>query len=98
MIECVRFLAAQLALAILGAGAGFHPSVRSMSLASRIAVSLGAGAVALTLEAILFSLAGIPWTVPGLSVPLLSLSALCAMRWRRLSQICLIMPLNIQAR
>ncbi len=84
MIEGVKFLAAQLALAILGAGAGFHPSVRSMSVASRIAVSLCAGAVALTLEAILFSLAGIPWTVPGLSVPLLSLSALCAARWRRL--------------
>jgi hypothetical protein len=83
MIEGVRFLAAELALAILGAGAGFHPSVRPMSVASRIAVSLCAGAVALTLEAILFSLAGIPWTVPGLSVPLLSLSVLCAMRWRR---------------
>lgn len=84
MIDGVKFLAAQLAVAILGAGAGFHPSVRSMSVASRIAVSLGAGAVALTLEATLFSLVGIPWTVPGLSVPLLSLSALCAMRWRRL--------------
>jgi hypothetical protein len=84
MIEGVRFLAAQLALAILGAGAGFHPSVRSMSVASRIAVSLCAGAVALTLEAILFSLAGIPWTMPGLSVPLLLLSVLCAARWRRL--------------
>ena len=55
MITGVKFLAAQLALAILGAGAAFHPSVRSMSLASRIAVSVCAGAVALTLEAILFS-------------------------------------------
>jgi hypothetical protein len=85
MITGVKFLAAQLALAILGAGAAFHPSVRSMSLASRIAVSVCAGAVALTLEAVLFSLAGIPCTVPGLSVPLLSLSALCAARWRGLS-------------
>jgi hypothetical protein len=84
MIAGVKFLAAQLALAILGAGAGFHPSVRSMSVASRIGISLCAGAVALTLEAILFSLVGVPWTVPGLSVPLLLLSALCAARWRRL--------------
>jgi hypothetical protein len=84
MIEGVRFLAAQLALSILGAGAGFHPSVRSMSVASRIAVSLCAGAVALTLEAILFSMAGIPWTMPGLSAPLLFLSAVCAARWRGL--------------
>lgn len=84
MIAGLEFLASQLALAIFGAGAGFHPSVRSMSLASRVAVSLCAGAVALTLEALLFSLVGMPWTIPGLSLPLLFLSAACAVRWRRL--------------
>ncbi len=84
MIAAMEFLAAQLALAVFGAGAGFHPSARSMSVASRISISLCAGAVALTLEGILFSLVGIPWTVFGLSVPLCSLSAACAMRWRKL--------------
>jgi hypothetical protein len=84
MTSALAFLAAQLAPAIFGAGAGFHPSARSMSVASRAAVSLGAGAVALTLEATVFSLVGIPWTVLGLSLPLCAISAACAMRWRRL--------------
>jgi hypothetical protein len=84
MIAGVEFLAAQPVLAIFGAGAGFHPSVRSMSVASRVAVSLCAGAVALTLEAILFSLVGIPWTILSLSLPLLSLSAAYTVWWRRL--------------
>lgn len=84
MIAGVEFLAAQLVLAIFGAGAGFHPSVRSMSVASRVAISLCAGSVALTLEAILFSLVGIPWTILGLSLPLFFLSAAYTVWWRRL--------------
>src|SRR6185369_73792 len=36
----------------------------------------------LTLEATIFSIAGIPWTIPGLGIPLLLLSIVCAFRWR----------------
>lgn len=84
MTSALALVAAQLSLAVLGAGAGFHPSVRSMSVAGRAALSMGAGAVALTVEATLFSLAGIPWTVPGLASPLCAISVACAMRWRKL--------------
>lgn len=80
----LKFLAAQAALALLGAGAAWHPSVRSLSPISRAAVSLCVGAVALTLEATLFSLIGIPWSIPGLAVPLLVLTAVAAARWMRL--------------
>jgi hypothetical protein len=80
----VRFLLAQAALAFLGGGVAFHPSVRSLSLMSRIAVSLCAGAVGLTLEATIFSSIGIPWTIPGLAAPLLLVSAVCAAWWRKL--------------
>jgi hypothetical protein len=82
MLAAARFLLGELSLAALGAGAAFHPSVRSMSFAARAAAAMGAGAVALTLEATLYSIAGIPWTVPGLGIPLLLLSLLCALWWR----------------
>lgn len=82
MLAAARFLLGELSLAALGAGAAFHPSVRSMNFAARAAAAMGAGAVALTLEATLYSIAGIPWTVPGLGIPLLLLSLLCALWWR----------------
>jgi hypothetical protein len=84
MMTGVGFLLAQAALALLGGGVAFHPSVRSMSLVSRVAVSLCAGAVGLTLEATIFSLIGVPWTIPGLAVPLLLISVVCAARWCKL--------------
>ena len=83
MSASLRFLLAELALAALGGGIAFHPSVRAMSYASRFTISLCAGAVALTLEATVYSLNGIAWTLPGLSVPLVLLSAACAAWWRR---------------
>jgi hypothetical protein len=83
ILSAAQFLLGQLSLGALGAGAAFHPSVRSMSLAARASAAAGAGAVALTLEATLFSIAGIPWTIPGLAFPLLLLSILCASWWRR---------------
>ncbi len=82
MLAAAGFLLGELSLAALGAEAAFHPSVRSMSLAARAAAAMGAGAVALTLEATLYSIGGIPWTVPGLGIPLLLLSILCAFWWR----------------
>jgi hypothetical protein len=88
MAEGLKFLAAQAALALLGAGAAWHPSVRSLSAVSRAGVSLCAGAVALTLEATIFSIVGIPWSIPGLAAPLLVLSAGAAVRWRRKPHPC----------
>ena len=79
----VRFLLAQVALALLGGGVAFHPSARSLSLPSRIALSFAAGAVGLTLEATISSLIGVPWTLTGLAAPLLLVSAVCAARWRK---------------
>lgn len=84
MIGAGVFLLAQLSLAALGAGAAFHPAVRSMHWPARAAAAFGAGAVALTLEATLFSIAGVPWSILGLAVPLLLLSFICALLWRRL--------------
>jgi hypothetical protein len=83
MIAGVRFLLAQAALVLLGGGFGFHPSVRSLSPASRITLSFCAGAVGLTLEATIYSWIGVPWTIPGLAAPLLLLSAICAAAWWR---------------
>jgi hypothetical protein len=82
MLAAAGFFLGELSLAALGAGAAFHPSVRSMGLAARAAAAMGAGAVALTLEATLYSTVGIPWTVPGLGIPLLLLSILSALWWR----------------
>jgi len=83
ILSAAQFLLGQLSLVALGAGAAFHPSVRSLGFAARAAAAAGAGAVALTLEATLFSIAGIPWTIPGLALPLLLLSIFCASRWLR---------------
>lgn len=81
----LKFLAAQAALALLGAGAAWHPTVRPLSILSRASVSLCAGAVALTLEATFFSLVGIPWSIPGLAAAPLALSVAAVARWGKRS-------------
>ena len=89
MIAGVLFLGGQLVLALLGGGVAWHPTVRTLSLPARAAVALCAGSVGLTLEAMLFSLAGIPWTIPALGLPLAVLSAAAAARWRKLPAFAL---------
>jgi len=79
----VLFFAAQAALALLGAGAAWHPRVRGLSLPARLSVAWGAGAVALTIEATAYSLVGIRWSIANLALPLLVLSAAAALAWRR---------------
>jgi hypothetical protein len=87
MLADVEYLLAELAIAALGFGVAFHPAVRSMSLASRAAVSLAAGAVGLTLEATLFSTLGLRWSLTGLAAPILCLSLFLGWRWNRLRSI-----------
>jgi hypothetical protein len=83
MLAAAKYFLAEISLAALGAGAAFHPSVRSLGVAARLATAFGAGAVVLTLEATFFSIVGLPWTVATLTLPLLLVSFACALRWRR---------------
>lgn len=78
-----RFLAALLALPLLGAGAAFHPSVRSEGLLPRIAAALALGAVTLTLTGLLLTFASIPWSMPALAAPPLCLSLALGLLWSR---------------
>ncbi|MBC8645716.1 MAG: hypothetical protein H7X85_01025, partial [Thermoanaerobaculia bacterium] len=66
------YLTAHLSLVLLGGCAAFHPSVRALSTAARVAACFGAGAFLLTVEALLFSALGIPWSIPALALPLLA--------------------------
>jgi hypothetical protein len=74
------YLLAHLALVLLGAPAAFHPVVRSLGVAARVAAAFGAGAVLLTLEALLFSLLGIPWSIAALAAPMLVLAVIASRR------------------
>jgi hypothetical protein len=78
-----RFLGALLALPLLGAGAAFHPSVRSEGLLPRIAAALGLGAVTLTLTGLLLTFASIPWSIPALAAPPLCASLALGLLWSR---------------
>jgi hypothetical protein len=82
-VNALRFTVAHFALVLWGLPAAFHPSLRGASLAARAAAAFAAGAVALTLEATLFSTLGIPWSVASLSLPLLGISLALAIRWAR---------------
>jgi hypothetical protein len=81
MIPALLFLAAYLALPLFGAPAAFHPAVRGMPIAARVAAAFGAGAVLLTLEMTLFSILGIRWGVAALSLPLLAGSLVFSAAW-----------------
>jgi hypothetical protein len=83
VLQDLLFLLSAVPMVIFGAGATFHPQFRSLPAAARAGVAYGLGALALTVEAVLFSLAQIPWSVLGLSVPLLALSASAGWYWRR---------------
>jgi len=72
-------------LPAIGAPAAFHPAVRPLGLAARLSAAFAAGAVGLTVEAVLFSLLRVRWTIAGLCLPLLVLSSLGAVLWSRRS-------------
>jgi hypothetical protein len=83
VIPAFLFLAAQAGLALFGLPAAFHPSLRGEPLSARATAAFGAGAVALTVEATLFSIFGIRWTVPSLALPLLAGSVGLSIVWSR---------------
>jgi hypothetical protein len=83
VLDDLLFLLSAVPIVIFGAGATFHPQFRSLPAAARAGVAYGLGALALTVEALLFSLAQIPWSVLGLTVPLLVLSSSAGWYWRR---------------
>jgi hypothetical protein len=83
LLVALRFLAAHLALPLLGAAAAFHPEVRRGPLALRVGVAFLAGALALTLEAMLWSLLGVRWSVTSLALPVTGLTLALAWRWGR---------------
>lgn len=56
-----------LLLAVFGAPAALTPLARGFSLPARLALALGAGALALTVSAVLLGIAGIPWSIATLS-------------------------------
>jgi len=61
------FLTAHAALVLLGGAAAFHPAVVRLGAAARLSAAFGAGAIVLTIESLLFSLAGVPWSAAGLA-------------------------------
>ena len=69
------FLSAYLLLIPAGIFGACLPIVRELGRPTRAASAMLCGAIALTAEAILFSLAGIPWTLPSLLIPLVTASA-----------------------
>jgi hypothetical protein len=62
------FLLAFASLPLLGLAIWRLPSVAALPLPARLAAGAAAGAVFLTVEMLLFSLAGIPWSVPLLAL------------------------------
>ncbi len=63
--------------------AAFHPAVRPLGFFARLSAAFAAGAVALTVEAVVFTLLHIRWSAAGLGLPLLVLSAFLALIWSR---------------
>ena len=77
----VLYLAVSAALlGVLGAGLAAGRSAGPASLLGRCGLAYGLGALALSLEATLFSILRIPWSVAGLGLPLAAASA--ALLWR----------------
>ena len=77
------FLAAALALPLLGAGAAFHPSVRSESPLARAAAALALGTVALTLTGLALTWASVKWSLAVLAAPPLGVSLALGLTWAR---------------
>ena len=77
------FLAAVLALPLLGAGAAFHPSVRSETPPARAAAALAMGTVALTLTGLALTWASVRWSLATLAAPPLGVSLVLGLLWAR---------------
>jgi len=81
-VEDALFLFSAVPLVGFGLGATFHPRLRSLPFVSRLGAAYGFGALALVVEALLFSLARIPWSIAALGIPLAALSLGVGWIWR----------------
>lgn len=75
-MNALSLLAAFLLLIPAGIFGACLPIVRELGRPTRAASAMLCGAIALTTEALLFSLVGIEWTLPSLLIPLVAASAL----------------------
>jgi len=75
MTTFLDLVGAALLLVLFGAGPARRLCAHTVSAAGLAGVAYGLGALLLTLEALAFSAAKIPWTVLSLALPLLALSA-----------------------
>jgi hypothetical protein len=75
-VTAVAFAVAEITIALLGLPAAFHPTFRRASIAARCGAAFLLGALLLTLEGIVWSLIGVPWTAWTLGLPLAGASLL----------------------
>ena len=83
MSEWGALLLAHAALALFGCAAAWHPCLRSAPPLVRLAAAFACGTVALTVEASLWSLVGIPWSLTNLALPLAVASVGLSAVWAR---------------
>ncbi len=81
-MKLLLFAASLAAVPVLGFGAAFHRSVRSLPLPARLPAALGLGYVSLTVTAVLLSTARISWSIPALALPPLAVSCALWIAWR----------------
>ena len=82
-MQAILFVAAQVSVVAFGLPAAFHPALRGSPLPARVAAAFGTGAVALAIEAMLFSILGIRWSVVSLGLPLFAASVGISVWWSR---------------
>jgi hypothetical protein len=74
-LTTLLFLAGELSVVAFGLPAAFHPLCRPFPWFARLAAAFLFGAVALSVEAIVFSLIGVEWSTATIGVPLVFFSA-----------------------
>jgi hypothetical protein len=80
--SALAFLLAQFLWVLFGAPVACRLAARGVSAIACLGAAYGAGALALTVEATIFSLLGIPWTAALLAAPLLAASTALCIRWQ----------------
>lgn len=78
----ISYLLSQLSVALFGLPVALHPALRGESMTMRAVAAFVAGAVILTLEAILLSLLGVSWGERTLPLPVVLATAFAVWRWR----------------
>ncbi|HMF07711.1 MAG TPA: hypothetical protein VKJ00_01170, partial [Thermoanaerobaculia bacterium] len=83
LLQDFLYLFAAVPVVAFGFGFCLHRSFDDLSFPSRAGLAYGLGALALCVEALLFSWIGLRWGVVGLGVPLLIVSAAAGLFFRR---------------